>query len=100
MKLNREDIQRIILEENEKLRKSRKLTEDFGRGLPDFVVSDVAKNCSEDMRRHLLRHINQTAQNPRHKRELLVNASSFLKELETEIKDKLTEKLESFVKNV
>lgn len=99
MKLSRQDIQRLILEENEKLQKSRRLTEDFGRGLPDFVVSDVAKNCAEDMRRHILRHINQTAQNPRHKRELLAGASTFLKELEVDIKDKLTEKLESFVKN-
>lgn len=97
MRLTRREIHDIVVEEAKKIRATR-LSEDFARGLPDFVVSDVAKNCAEDMRRHILRHVNQVAQNPRHKRELLTSAATLLRELEVEIKEKLTEKLESFVK--
>jgi hypothetical protein len=76
------------------------LKEDYARGIPDFALSQVASDASEGLKRHLRRHISQMSSDPAKQRQMLAAANSVLRELETEMKDLLEEKLLKFARSV
>lgn len=71
---------------------------DLARGIPDFVLSQVASDAAESMKMHLKRHISQVAQDPSKQRQMLSAAAVVLKELEDDMRELLQNKLESFLR--
>lgn len=78
----------------------RLVREEYARGIPDFVTSNAASNCVEEMKRHLVRYVQQKAADPRTQRELLGRANSSLDEMEKEIKDVIEKHMMQFIYNV
>ena len=77
----------------------RLVREEYARGIPDFVTSNAASNCSEEMKRHLIRYVQQKAADPRTQRELLGRANSSLDEMEKEIKEVIEKYMMQFIYN-
>lgn len=77
----------------------RLVREEYARGIPDFVTSNAASNCSEEMKRHLVRYVQQKAADPRTQRELLGRANSSLDEMEKEIKEVIEKHMMQFIYN-
>lgn len=78
----------------------RKLVrEEYARGIPDFVTSTAASNCAEEMKRHLVRYVQQKAADPRAQRELLARANSSLEDMEKEIKEVIEKHMLDFIYN-
>lgn len=71
-----------------------------GNTIPDFVLSQIASDTSENVKRHLRRFINQSASDPTKQRQMLAAANEVLEELEKEIKELLEDKLHSFNQNI
>ena len=86
MKISIKDLRRLVREE-------------YARGIPDFVTSNAASNCSEEMKRHLIRYVQQKAADPRTQRELLGRANSSLDEMEKEIKEVIEKYMMQFIYN-
>jgi hypothetical protein len=79
----------------------RKLVrEEYARGIPDFVTSNAASNCAEEMKRHLVKYVQQKAADPRTQRELLGRANSALEGMEKELKEVIEKHMMNFVYNV
>lgn len=78
----------------------RLVREEYARGIPDFVTSNAASNCSEEMKRHLVRYVQQKAADPKTQRELLGRANASLEEMEKEIKEVIEKHMMSFIYNV
>jgi len=78
----------------------RLVREEYARGIPDFVTSNAASNCVEEMKRHLVRYVQQKAADPKTQRELLIRANSSLDEMEKEIKEVIEKHMMSFIYNV
>ena len=74
------------------------LSEDYARGIPDFVLSQVAHDTADSMRQHLKRHITQIAQDPSKQRQMLAAANLTLEELEADVKQLLEDKLLDFMR--
>jgi len=91
--MNVSRLRKIIAEEVH-----RTLNEDYARGIPDFALSVVAKDTAEEMRRHIVNFINQTTGNPADRRVKSAAAAEVLKELETEVKALLEDKLSDFLR--
>lgn len=68
--------------------------------IPDFVLSQIASDTSENVKGHLRRFINKSASDPVRQRKLLAAATEMLDELEHDIKELLEEKLNSFNQNI
>jgi hypothetical protein len=84
-----------------KVSELRKLVrEEYARGIPDFVTTNAASNCAEEMKRHLVRYVQQKAADPRTQRELLGRANSALEDMEKEIKEVIEKHMMSFIYNV
>ena len=78
----------------------RKLVrEEYARGIPDFVTSSAASNCAEEMKRHLVRYVQQKAADPRAQRELLARANGSLEDMEKEIKEVIEKHMLDFIYN-
>jgi hypothetical protein len=78
----------------------RKLVrEEYARGIPDFVTLNAASNCSEEMKRYLVRYVQQKANDPRMQRELLARANSSLDAMEKEIKEVIEKHMMAFIYN-
>ena len=77
----------------------RLVREEYARGIPDFVTSNAALNCSEEMKRHLVKYVQQKAADPRTQRELLGRANSSLDEMEKEIKEVIEKHMMQFIYN-
>ena len=77
----------------------RLVREEYARGIPDFVTSNAALNCSEEMKRHLVKYVQQKAADPRMQRELLGRANSSLDEMEKEIKEVIEKHMMQFIYN-
>ena len=78
----------------------RKLVrEEYARGIPDFVTSNAASNCAEEMKRHLVRYSQQKSADPRAQRELLIKANSALEDMEKEIKEVIEKHMLAFIYN-
>ena len=92
---NEDAVRKLISEEVKKI-----LNEDYARGIPDFTVSQAASSCAEEMKRHLVRYINQKSSNPKQQREMLAKSNVVLEDLEKEIKQKIEEKLFEFLQSV
>lgn len=78
----------------------RLVREEYARGIPDFVTTNAASNCSEEMKRHLVRYVQQKANDPRAQRELLGRANASLDEMEKEIKEVIEKHMMAFIYNV
>jgi hypothetical protein len=78
----------------------RLVREEYARGIPDFVTSNAASNCAEEMKRHLVRYVQQKAADPKTQRELLGRANASLEEMEKEIKEVIEKHMMSFIYNV
>lgn len=74
------------------------LKEDLARGIPDFVLSQIASDTSESLKQHLRRHITQVAQDPSKQRQMLSAANMVLQELEEDIIELLGNKLDQFIR--
>jgi hypothetical protein len=81
------------------LESKKKLREDLGRGIPDFAVTEIARETVEATKRRIIVHINQTAQDPKRRRELTAEAALTLRELEEEIAELLRTKLGLYIRN-
>jgi hypothetical protein len=94
--MNTKELRLIIQEEVEKtLQESY-----YAQGIPEYVVNQIASNCSEDLRRHLIIFANQSAQSSRHQQQILVSAKETLVELEKEMKELIQQKIELFFRQV
>lgn len=91
--MKHEDLRQFILTEVRQV-----LSEDYARGIPDFALTQVASDAVEGLRRHLKRHVTQTAQDPVKQRQMLAAANEVLAEAEVEIKEMLEEKLLKFTR--
>jgi len=78
----------------------RLVREEYARGIPDFVTTNAASNCAEEMKRHLVRYVQQKAADPRMQRDLLGRANLSLEEMEKEIKDVIEKHMMAFIYNV
>jgi len=78
----------------------RLVREEYARGIPDFVTSNAASNCAEEMKRHLVRYVQQKATDPRTQRELLGRANASLEEMEKDIKEVIEKHMLAFIYNV
>lgn len=82
------------------VREVRKLVrEEYARGIPDFVTTNAASNCAEEMKRHLVRYVQQKAADPRAQRDLLARANVSLEEMEKEIKEVIEKHMMAFIYN-
>jgi len=77
----------------------RLVREEYARGIPDFVTTNAASNCVEEMKRHLVRYVQQKAADPTSQRDLLARANSSLDEMEKEIKEVIEKHMLAFVYN-
>ena len=71
-----------------------------GNTIPDFVISQIASDTSESVKRHLRNFINQNASDPTKQRKMLATANNMLEELEHDVKKLLEDKLNSFNQNI
>lgn len=74
--------------------------EEYARGIPDFVTTTAASNCVEEMKRHLVRYVQQKAADPKTQRDLLGRANISLETMEKEIKDVIEKHMMQFIYNV
>lgn len=77
----------------------RLVREEYARGIPDFTTTNAASNCAEEMKRHLVRYVQQRAADPRTQRDLLTRANSSLDEMEKEIKEVIEKHMLAFIYN-
>lgn len=77
----------------------RLVREEYARGIPDFVTSNAASNCSEEMKRYLVRYVQQKSADPRQQRELLARANASLDEMEKELKQVIEKHMLAFIYN-
>ena len=94
MKKEKQSVTKISIKDLRRL-----VREEYARGIPDFVTSNAASNCSEEMKRHLVRYVQQKAADPRTQRELLGRANSSLDEMEKEIKEVIEKHMMQFIYN-
>ena len=94
MKLESQTIKKLTVGQLRKL-----VREEYARGIPDFVTSNAASNCVEEMKRHLVRYSQQKAADPRKQRELLAKANSTLDDMEKEIKEVIEKHMLAFIYN-
>ncbi len=78
----------------------RLVREEYARGIPDFVTSNAAAGCAEEIKRHLVRYVQQKAADPKTQRELLGRANISLDEMENEIKDVIEKHMMTFIYNI
>jgi hypothetical protein len=71
-----------------------------GNTIPDFVLSQIASDTSENVKRHIRRFINQSSSDPTKQRQMLAAANNMLDELEHDVKELLEDKLNSFNQNI
>lgn len=77
----------------------RLVREEYARGIPDFVTTNAASNCAEEMKRHLVRYAQQKSTDPRMQRELLARANNSLEDMEKEIKEVIEKHMLAFIYN-
>lgn len=88
------NLRRLIREEIEIL------SEDYARGIPDFVLVQISRDAAETMRQYLVRHINQTTVNPEDRRQKSAAANITLQELEIQMKELMEDKLSQYLRSV
>lgn len=96
--MNRKQNPKQLLETAVKQQLKRVLSEDYARGIPDFALSQVASDAAENLKRHLKRHIQTVSQDPAKQRQMHVAAAQVLRDLESEMKDLLEDKLMQFIR--
>lgn len=75
------------------------LREDLARGIPDFVLRQVASDTGEALKRHLKRHIQMSSTDPAKQRQMYAAANVAVEELEEALKDLLEDKLQRFLRS-
>lgn len=73
------------------------IREEYGRGIPDFATTNAASNCSDEMKGHLAKFIQQRTANPVEQRQLYGKANESLKAMEVEIKEVIEKHLLQFL---
>lgn len=63
------------------------IRESYSREIPSYVVDMICRQCSDQLKQHLLRHINSTAKSPTEKRLMLSKMSSILGNMQEELKE-------------
>ena len=94
MKTEKQSIKKLTISQLRKL-----VREEYARGIPDFVTSDAASSCAEEMKRHLVKYVQQKSTDPRMQRELLARANSSLEAMEKDIKEAIEKHMLSFIYN-
>jgi len=94
MKKENQTLSRVSIKDLRRL-----VREEYARGIPDFVTTNAASNCAEEMKRHLVRYVQQKAADPRMQRELLARANNSLDNMEKEIKEVIEKHMLAFVYN-
>jgi hypothetical protein len=79
--------------------KRKSLREDYARGIPDFVIVQIARDSSDSLRQHILRHIQQTNSNTEEYHRKVSAAAEVLTKLEVDMKEMLEEKLSDFLRS-
>lgn len=98
MKTNIKDSKKKImaLDEAKSIASPRRIREDIMRGIPDFIVNNVAEMCADTLKQHLVNHINQVSQSATQRRLSSLRVAVLLKEVEMEISLLIKEKLVQF----
>lgn len=76
------------------------LREDYARGIPDFAIAQIASDAAEELKRALKLHITQTCRDPGEQRRKFSAAAVVVDELESELKEKIEDKLLQFMRSV
>lgn len=76
------------------------LREDLARGIPDFAFQEVAKDASDGMKRHLQRYILLVTSDAKTRNKMTASANVMLRKLEEELREKLEEKFQDFLKTI
>jgi hypothetical protein len=99
MKTNIKDSEKktTLLDETKPVKSPRRIREDIMRGIPDFVVNNVAETCAETLKRHLVNHINQVSQDATQRRLSSLKVAVLIKQVEDEISELIKEKLTQFI---
>lgn len=84
MKMTQHELRQIIREE-------------FMRGVPEFVLRQIAANCAKEVKSQTERFIQQRAETPARAKHMHTKANEALVELEKEVYELIEEKLFSFV---
>ena len=71
-----------------------------GNTIPGFVITQIASDTRESVKRHLRNFINQNASDSTKQRQMLGAANVMLDELEHDFKKLLEDKLNSFNQNI
>ncbi len=80
------------------MKELRKLIrESYSREIPAYVVDMICRQCSDQLKQHLLRHINSTAKSPAEKRLMLAKMSSTLDNMQEELKETLDKYVRTFL---
>ncbi len=74
------------------------LKEDYARGIPDFVLSNIASDACSDLKKHLKIHAQLISPNPTSQRELLGHMNLVLEEMEIEMKELMEQKLQDYLR--
>lgn len=78
----------------------RTLREDLARGIPDFAFQEVAKDASDGMKRHVQRYINLVSSDAKSRNKMTASANVMLRKLEEDLRVKLEEKFQDFLKTI
>ena len=81
MKLQEKQLKKLSVGQLRKL-----VREEYARGVPDFVTSNAASNCAEEMKRHLIRYVQQNSADPSTSQRLMKLAALHLENMEEDIK--------------
>lgn len=75
-----------------------KLTEEFGRGIPDYVMDDIAKEMRDSAERVIKQFVNISSHTPAERRQKLQAANVVLDELEDEAGNLIREKMSRYLR--
>lgn len=67
------------------------------RNIPDFMVRQIAEECSDSMKRLLLHHINMTNSGSDLRRQEVIRMNAVLKDLTKDVKNLLDNSLNEFL---
>ena len=84
------DLRNLISEEVRRV-----LAEDYARGIPDFVLDQVA-DIKRGLKQYLTRHTEMVSQDALKSRKMYKAADAVLKEIEVELKELMEDKLRKF----
>ena len=73
------------------------IREEFMRGVPEFVLRQIASNCAKDVKQQVERFIQQRAETSSRAKQMRNKANESLYELETKIYELIETQLVEFI---